>query len=86
MQPAGRRAIPPARGLGKSRAGKPIVTLIQALSPHAYADAFFHPQPASGVCAMAKIVEKKESEKAKSNPESEGFFARVKEFFEDLRE
>jgi molecular chaperone DnaJ len=28
----------------------------------------------------------KESEKAKSNPESEGFFARVKEFFEDLRE
>ena len=30
----------------------------------------------------------KESEKSKSktNPESEGFFARVKEFFEDLRE
>ena len=28
----------------------------------------------------------KESEKAKTNPESEGFFARVKEFFEDLRE
>jgi molecular chaperone DnaJ len=28
----------------------------------------------------------KESEKGKTHPESEGFFARVKEFFEDLRE
>ena len=28
----------------------------------------------------------KESENRKTNPESEGFFARVKEFFEDLRE
>ena len=28
----------------------------------------------------------KEGEKHKTNPESEGFFARVKEFFEDLRE
>jgi molecular chaperone DnaJ len=28
----------------------------------------------------------KEGENAKTNPESEGFFARVKEFFEDLRE
>jgi molecular chaperone DnaJ len=28
----------------------------------------------------------KEGETAKTNPESEGFFARVKEFFEDLRE
>ena len=28
----------------------------------------------------------KEGEKGKTNPESEGFFARVKEFFEDLRE
>ncbi|HEX3500424.1 MAG TPA: molecular chaperone DnaJ [Stellaceae bacterium] len=28
----------------------------------------------------------KEGDKAKTNPESEGFFSRVKEFFEDLRE
>jgi molecular chaperone DnaJ len=28
----------------------------------------------------------KEGESAKTHPESEGFFARVKEFFEDLRE
>ena len=28
----------------------------------------------------------KEGEDGKTNPESEGFFARVKEFFEDLRE
>jgi molecular chaperone DnaJ len=28
----------------------------------------------------------KSGEKEKTNPESEGFFARVKEFFEDLRE
>jgi molecular chaperone DnaJ len=28
----------------------------------------------------------KESENRKTSPESEGFFARVKEFFEDLRE
>ena len=28
----------------------------------------------------------KESENRRTHPESEGFFARVKEFFEDLRE
>ena len=28
----------------------------------------------------------KEGDNRKTNPESEGFFARVKEFFEDLRE
>jgi len=28
----------------------------------------------------------KAGESRKTNPESEGFFARVKEFFEDLRE
>ena len=28
----------------------------------------------------------KEGEAAKTSPESEGFFSRVKEFFEDLRE
>ncbi len=28
----------------------------------------------------------KAGENGKTNPESEGFFARVKEFFEDLRE